>query len=384
MRNVQFIIFFSIVISIYSLLSYYIYSKGIQAFPAGTTGRSWFKLTFVFLSASYIVARVLERVYLSVLSDIFTWIGSFWLAAFFYFLLISVAVDLVSLANAIVPFIPETWKTIRFKQILFMTGSAVVAIALVAGFINALTPRVKTLELNIDKKINGLKQLNIVFASDIHLGTLVGPRRIQKIVNQINGLNPDVILLGGDIVDEDIGPVIRSNLGASLEKLKAPLGIMGITGNHEYIGGAIESVKYLEDHGITMIRDTFLVIRDEIYIVGREDHDRPRFSGKGRKNIAEILSGVDMNKPVILLDHQPFDMNEKEKAGVDLTLSGHTHHGQIWPLNHLTKAIFEVSWGYKLKGKMHIYVSSGVGGWGPPVRLGNRPEIVLLHIKFTG
>jgi uncharacterized protein len=83
-----------------------------------------------------------------------------------------------------------------------------------------------------------------------------------------------------------------------------------------------------------------------------------------------------------LLDHQPFELDEKEKAGVDLTLSGHTHHGQLWPLNYLTQAIYEVSWGYKKKGNTHVYVSSGVGGWGPPVRIGNRPEIVLIHIRF--
>jgi predicted MPP superfamily phosphohydrolase len=384
MRNIQFLIFFSIVISVYSLLSYYIYSKGIQAFPQGTAGRSWFRWIFLFLTASYVIARVMERVYLSVLSDVFTWIGSFWLAAFFYFLLIAVAIDLLRLANAIVPFIPEAWKTIRFKQLLITGSGIVVAVLLLIGFINAYIPRLKTLDVTIHKKVNGLDQLNIAFASDIHMGTLVGPRRTHKMVERINALHPDLILLGGDIVDEDLGPVIRGNLGASLTQLEAPLGVLGITGNHEYIGGASDAVKYLEAHGITMIRDTFLVLRDELVLVGREDRDRPRFSGAGRKAVSEIMEGVDPSRPVILLDHQPFELDEKERAGVDLTLSGHTHHGQIWPLNYITKAIYEVSWGYKKKGDMHVYVSSGYGGWGPPVRLGNRPEIVLIRIRFDG
>lgn len=384
MRNIQFIIFFSIVLSVYSLLSYYIYSKGIQAFPFDSSGRNWFKFLFIFLTASYIIARVMERVYLSVLSDVFTWIGSFWLAAFFYFLLISVTIDLIRMANAIVPFIPQEWKAIRFKQLLFLGSTSIVAITLLIGFINALSPRVKTIDINIAKRVNGLDHLDIAFVSDIHMGTLVGPRRTRKIMDKINGLNPDLILLGGDIVDEDLGPVIRGDLGSSLKKLTAPLGVIGITGNHEYIGGAKQAVNYLEEHGITMVRDTFLTIQDEIYIVGREDRDRPRFAGQGRKHVSEILKGVDLNKPVIMLDHQPFDLDEKEKAGVDLTLSGHTHHGQIWPLNYITKTIYEVSWGYKLKGNMHVYVSSGVGGWGPPVRLGNRPEIVRMRIAFSG
>ncbi len=384
MRNIQFLIFFSIVISVFSLLSFYIYSKGIQAFPQGVAGRGWFRGVFIFLAASYVIARVMERVYLSVFSDVLTWIGSFWLAAFFYFLLIAMTIDLVRLANAIVPFIPEAWKTLQFRQYMLAGSGSLVAVLLVIGFFNAYIPRVRTLEINIPKKVSGIQELRIAFISDIHMGTLVGPRRTRKMVERINGLKPDLILLGGDIVDEDLGPVIRSNLGASLSQLAAPLGVIGITGNHEYIGGAAEAVKYLEAHGIAMVRDSLVEVGNGITIVGREDRDRPRFSGMGRKTVDEIMAGVDHSKPVILLDHQPFELDEKERAGVDLTLSGHTHHGQLWPLNYLTKAIYEVSWGYKQKGNMHVYVSSGYGGWGPPVRLGNRPEIVHIRIRFTG
>lgn len=382
MRNIQFIIFFSIVITIYGLLSLYIYNKGLQVFPHGTTARTYYKVIFLFLTVSYIVARFMERIWLSTVSDVFTWIGSFWLAAFFYLLLIAIAIDLVRLINYAIPFIPESMKSFDFRRLLFWSIVGVVSFLLLAGFINSLIPRIKHLEITIDKKVEGIKELKIAFASDIHLGTLIGPRRTNKIIQKINGLNPDLILLGGDIVDEDLAPVIRNNLGDSLKKLSAPLGVIGITGNHEYIGGAESAVKYLEEHGIVMVRDTFMLIDDKLYIVGREDRDSPRFAGKGRKEISALMSGVDQAKPIILLDHQPFELDEKEKQGVDLTLSGHTHHGQMWPLNYVTKAIYEVSWGYKKKGGTHVYVSSGVGGWGPPVRIGNRPEIVLIHLKF--
>lgn len=382
MRNIQFIIFFSIVISVFLLLSFYVYSKGIQAFPVGYSGRKWFNAAFIFLSFSYVIARILERAYPSILSDIFTWIGSFWLAAFFYFLLIVVAIDLVRLVNALFPFIPENWQSLQFKQLFFLIASSLVGLMLILGFINARNPRLKTIEIKVNKKVPGRDMLSIAFASDIHLGTLIGPRQTERIVNKINAQNADLILLGGDIVDEDLGPVIRGNLGKSLEKLNAPLGVLGITGNHEYIGGAKEAVAYLESHGITMIRDSVNLVDNEFYVVGREDRDMPRFQGASRKGVHELIDGLDEDKPIILLDHQPFELEEKQKAGVDLTLSGHTHHGQIWPLNYITNSIFEVSWGYKKKGNMHTYVSSGAGGWGPPIRLGNRPEIVLLKLKF--
>lgn len=382
MRNIQFIIFFSIVISVYGLLSFYIYSKGLQVFPSGTTARIYFKVIFLFLTTSYIIARFMERIWLSPVSDVFTWIGSFWLAAFFYLLLIVITIDLVRLINYIIPFIPESAKTFEFKKIIFWSSVGLVSILLLAGFINALIPRIKTLELTIDKRVEGMQELNIAFASDIHLGTLIGPRRTNKIIEKINELKPDLILLGGDIVDEDLGPVIRNNLGDSLKKLSAPLGVIGITGNHEYIGGAEPAVEYLEAHGIRMIRDSVIKIDDKFYIVGREDRDKRNFAGANRQEIKNLMQGIDHSIPIIMLDHQPFELDHKEKLGVDLTLSGHTHHGQIWPLNYLTKAIFEVSWGYKQKGNMHTYVSSGVGGWGPPVRIGNRPEIVLIHLRF--
>lgn len=101
-----------------------------------------------------------------------------------------------------------------------------------------------------------------------------------------------------------------------------------------------------------------------------------------RKSLAELLSGVDRTHPVIVMDHQPFHLEEAEQNGVDLQLSGHTHHGQLWPLNYITRAVYEVSMGYKKKGNTHYYVSGGVGSWGPPIRTGNRPEIVHLVLTF--
>jgi len=335
MRNIQFIVFFSIVITVYSLLSYYVYSKGLQVFPSGSTGKTWYKIIFLFLTFSYIVARFLEKLWLSGVSDVFMWIGSFWLAAFFYLLLIVITIDLVRLMNLVLPVIPSFVKTFAFSRIFFWSVVGLVSALLLYGFINSLTPRIKKLEISIDKKVEGLKELDIVFASDIHLGTIIGPRRTNDIVDRINSLKPDLILLGGDIVDEDLAPVIRNNLGDSLKKLSAPLGVIGITGNHEYIGGADESVKYLTDHGIKMIQDTTITLENKIQIVGREDRDKRNFAGESRKGLKQVMKDIDNSLPIILLDHQPFELDLKEEVGVDLTLSGHTHHGQMWPLNYI-------------------------------------------------
>ena len=220
--------------------------------------------------------------------------------------------------------------------------------------------------------------------SDIHLGTIVGRSRLQGIVEKLEELKPDLILLAGDIVDEDLAPVIKENTGEILRTIHAPMGVYGITGNHEYIGGAAKAVAYLQDHGITMLRDTSVVLSHGITLVGREDRSSRQFGGERRKDLTALLEGVRKDGPIILMDHQPFDLDSVAAAGVDLQVSGHTHHGQLWPFNYITNMVYEKSWGYLKKGETHFYVSSGVGSWGPPVRIGNRPEIVEITLTFAG
>jgi hypothetical protein len=198
----------------------------------------------------------------------------------------------------------------------------------------------------------------------------------------INALNPDVVLLPGDVIDEDLGPVIQQNLGETLRKIRSKYGVFAVTGNHEYIGGVEPACKYLTEHGITMLRDKVISIQDSLYIIGREDLSIRQFTGKKRKNLKEIISGIDPSLPIILMDHQPFHLDEAAVNGIDLQLSGHTHHGQMWPFNYITNKIYEISWGYVRKGNTQFYISCGAGTWGPPVRIGNTPEIINIIMKF--
>jgi hypothetical protein len=98
--------------------------------------------------------------------------------------------------------------------------------------------------------------------------------------------------------------------------------------------------------------------------------------------MGELLEGIPSEYPILLMDHQPFEVGESMENGIDLQVSGHTHHGQLWPLNYITNAVYAVSWGYRKDGNRHLYVSCGVGTWGPPVRIGNQPEIVNFRISL--
>lgn len=372
------IIFFSVILFIYGLVNFYIFLKGWQALPVGGL-RIYYSLGFFLAALSFIAGRILERKVLSWFSETLTWIGSFWLAWMLYAFLSFIIVDIIRLVNSFFNFVPYG----QFHPMLIPGSVAVAAfLIVVAGHINARTPHIKSLKLNVDKKIAGMDKLNIIVVSDIHMGTIIGRSRIDKIVAMINALDADIVLLPGDVVDEDLTPVIKENLGESLRNIRSRMGVFSITGNHEFIGGAEAATRYLTEHGITVLRDQYLKVKDSFYVVGRDDRSAKSFSGKQRKTLDELIRGVDKNFPIILMDHQPFHLDEAESNGIDLQLSGHTHHGQLWPFNFITNKVFEVSWGYKKKGNTHFYVSSGVGTWGPPVRTGNRPEIVSIELKF--
>lgn len=384
MKTGAFIIFFTIVLVIYGLVNSYIFIRGLQAIPAGSSWRPWFITGFWLIAATFILARILERVYPCGFTGVITWIGSFWLAFMLYFILIALFIDIARVINHFFHVFPQSiyidYERTKLTILLVVVASVTVVVA--AGFINARSPRIKTLELHVRKTVAGEKALNIVMASDIHLGTIIAKRKANRLVVAINSLKPDIVLFAGDVVDEDLAPVIKNNLGGNLNQIKSKFGVYAITGNHEFIGGAEPAVKYLREHGINVLRDSSILIDNRFYLVGREDRDKPRFTGKSRRELAELIQQVDVSRPVILMDHQPFNLEAASRQGVDLQISGHTHHGQLWPFNYITRAIYELSQGYKQIGQTHFYVSTGFGTWGPPVRLGNRPEIVQIKLIF--
>ncbi|MCX6234861.1 MAG: metallophosphoesterase [Bacteroidetes bacterium] len=378
----QFLIFIAFIIALYTLINYFLFAQGKGFFDTNTTVYLVYVLIFWTLAFIYPVARILGRLWCSKCSDVLTVIGSFWFAVMLYLFLGIILLKLIKLMN-LATFVPYTFAYDLSFERNFLVGTAASSLVIIIyGFINARIPRVRKLDISINKPIIGLSSLTIAVASDIHLGNIVAGRMAKKIVKSINRLNPDIILLAGDVVDEDLAPVIRFDLGECLKQLKAPLGIYAITGNHEYIGGVTSACQYLQEHGIRVLRDEWIQLENGLYIVGRDDRDKSRFTGETRRQLSEIMMGVDKTFPVILLDHQPFELDQAATCGADLSISGHTHHGQMWPLNYITRMIYELSWGYKKKGDTHCYVSCGVGTWGPQVRTGNRPEILSIKLKI--
>lgn len=380
MKTLMIITFFTVFFGIYTLGNWYLYNRGMQALPTGTL-RSIFPWLFWGIAFTFIIGQFLERGMFTYFSQIVTYIGSFWLVFAWYAMLMIVAIDLIRVANHFLHFIPANFIS---GTVLFSVVGGIAFILVVAGAINAYIPKIKNVEITIDKPVESDSELKVVMVSDIHMGFIIGNNRTQRLINRLNTIDPDLILLVGDIVDHNPKPVIRKNLGKHFSQLNPQFGIYAVTGNHEYIGTPEVSIDYLSQYGINYVRDSVVVLPNGIAIIGRNDREGIRFDGKKRKRLNELTVNIDKTKPVFLMDHQPVEYGAVESEGIDLMVSGHTHKGQFWPFGYITRKVFELDYGYKKKGNTNFYVSSGYGTWGPPVRIASRSEIVVFNIKYSG
>lgn len=383
MQKKLFIYFLTIVLSIYLFINIYIALRGFSAISNAGPFRSMLLILFIFLVLAYPVGRLLQNFFRNSIVEFLLIAGSFYMGIMVYLFLFTLTIDIIRFINSIFPFFPAgiTNNPQKATQVTALIVLGSVVFITIVGHINALLPRVRHLSIHIGKPAANMKEMTIVVASDIHLGTIIRNSRLQYLVDKINSLKPDLILFPGDMVDEDVSTVMEQNMAARLRKLKAPLGIYAATGNHEYFGGVKEAVNYIGQGGVTVLQDRAVKIAGAFYLIGRKDLIANRFEG-GRKPLAEILKDIDKNLPLILMDHQPFHLEEAQQNSIDLQISGHTHNGQLFPFNLLTKRIYEKSWGFLRKGNTQYYVSCGVGTWGPPIRLGSRPEIVKIQLHF--
>jgi predicted MPP superfamily phosphohydrolase len=283
-----------------------------------------------------------------------------------------------------IPGVLHTENIADYRKWSFIITVFISVILITGGFINAIIPSIKEYNISIDKPAGEIRNMKVAAISDIHLGSIIRKRSIKKLSVMLDKMKPDVVFLLGDIVDGEMGPVLRDDLLKYFTAPETTYGLYAITGNHEFIGGAKRTIPYIESKGIRVLKDEIAILPGGIQVIGRLDRDSHRFYSKERLSLEELTKNIDHIKPVILLDHQPFRLGESEKNGIDLQLSGHTHNGQIWPLNYVTRKIYELSYGYLRKGRTQIIVSSGYGLWGPRIRSGSRSEVMLINIEFKG
>ena len=290
-------------------------------------------------------------------------VGNYWMFFFEYGLILCI------IANLLISFTP-------IKNVA-VVGSVAVGLLVVLfawGTYNAYSPVVRNLEISIDKPGEPMR---LVVASDFHLGLLSNKKHLQRFVDLSNEANPDAVLLVGDIVDDDPVWFVEAGMNQVMKQLKATYGVYGVLGNHEYYGGKIpQFVDEMKDSNVQILMDETILVGNRFYLTGQEDE-----TNRERKSIQD-LKPENLDLPWIDMNHTPHDLEEPQKAGVDLHLSGHTHLGQLWPNNLITDRLFELDYGHLQKGDMHALVSSGFGFWGPPTPIGSRSELWVVDITY--
>lgn len=377
--------FFTIFFTVYTALNYYVFIRGWQALSSYAYLRPYYVVLFFLVAYGYVFSKLLYRFLPPLVYDIWLGIGAIWFAFLVYFILTLLLIDIIRLFDSWFQFLPACVKSNYelTKKISALIIIALVGLIVFLGNLNKRDVIIQTLELELPKGDGKLTELNIVAASDLHLSPIDGERLLTRIIDKMNSLNPDIILLAGDIVDDKAEILDARNIGESFRRLNPKYGIYTINGNHEFINEVNASVQYAEHLGMKVLRDEYVLIDSSFYVVGREDTTMYQFTGKNRKTLKQIVETIDTNHPRILLDHTPYKLEVARENNFALQFSGHTHHGQIWPANIITSMIYELSWGYKKKGNTHYYTTSGAGTWGPPVRTGSKSEIVNIGIKFV-
>lgn len=373
----KYILIFIAFFSLYLLLNYYVGRRIFNGF------NYIFKITpiifwviFWFLSLAYIISMTLNKHLPSSLNDFLYLIGSYWLSILMYSLLTFPIIGLINYILKRANYNND--KIFIFETILIV---ALFTIITLIGSFNARSSKITSYDLKLENKTLNTP-LNIVMVSDIHLGNLIKNSRLERLVNEINDLNPDIVLLAGDIIDSDINPFIDNNMAEEFSKINSKYGTFAALGNHDFLTKSEDKiVELLKENSVTVLRDDKVLVNDSFYIIGRDDSSVDRLSDIKRKSLGEITKDIDKSKPLIAIDHNPKDINDSLDAEIDLQVSGHTHKGQIVPGNLITNSIFEVDYGYLKKDSLNVIVSSGYGTWGPPVRIGSRSEIVKIRLN---
>ena len=366
--------FFIFIFAFLVLMIIYTIVRGMQASAPVSNLKYVYLATTIVLLGSFIAGMFFGNSFSPQAAKIISFIGYSYLIVLVYLLFSFLLTDIIRLFNHFIPFITNIPA---FRMWALIGSLVVIVIAMIVGNHNFNNPETVHLEIQSSKPLQG-RELKIVAVSDLHLGVSIEKQRLKKYVEMINEQKPDMVLILGDLVDHSVKPLMAQKMDEELRQINALMGVYAINGNHEFYGeGGSEMDDFYKKSNIILLQDSSVLLENELYLIGRDDKNNAH-----RKDINQLISNIDKTKSIILLDHQPYNLQDAENNQVDLQLSGHTHKGQLFPGNLIVKSMFELGYGYLKKGNTHYYVSSGLGLWGPQYRIGSQSEMVVIQFKF--
>jgi len=351
---------------------------------------------YIFMAVSILPAFLLES---SGAKRMLKTLANDWLGVMLYSLLVILTADLMRLVLKRCTF---SGKQKLFSRRGHAAAGAVCFLCIcglsIAGFRSADDIKLTEYELYVDKTAGDLDSLKIILTADLHLGYSIGIRQMEQMVQKINREDADIVVIAGDIFDNEYEALEDPEaLAEILGGIQSRYGVYACYGNHDieekvlagftFASGQEKASDprmdaFLEQAGIRLLREEGVLIEDAFYLYGRPDYKRPGRGIQERKTPEQVTEDMDRSKPVIVLDHEPRELQELADAGVDIDLCGHTHDGQTFPGNLTVRLFWENPCGYLQKGQMHNIVTSGVGVFGPNMRLGTRSEICLITVRF--
>ncbi len=342
----------------------YLYVRLVQSLPPlSLCARAGLVAVLVLLSLSFVLSIVLRHAAVPVwLSQGLFRVGSVW---FLFLLYMIPALLLTDAAGRLFPaFAHGFWVAVLLDVAVLIYGNW-----------KYHHPRVNTIPLSLPGLQAGAPR-RIVAISDVHLGHGTGRASLARYVDMVNAQRPDVVLIVGDLVDNSVRPLLHDSMALELNRLHAPMGIYMVPGNHEYISGIRAVRDFLADTPVRLLRDSVVTLPGGIRLVGRDDR-----MNRHRAPLETLLKQGAAHAPTLVMDHQPYELSRADSLGVTLLVCGHTHRGQVWPINWVTDALFEQSHGYRKWPRSHVYVSQGLSLWGPPFRIGTESELVVFDVN---
>lgn len=359
----QFVIFFSIFGTIYfgiHFLVYFVLTNKLILIPRL---QAWLKLFLWFSGLSFIAGNILSR---SLKFHLLKDYGQLWfgIVSILFFIL---------LAGYIVTFhFPSHSKSIIQVALILAFGM------MIFSYINfRMGPIIKKISLEYNKLPDQLNGFTIVQLSDIHLENSSGTGALKHMVSISNGLKPDLVVITGDLLDEQLDE--KTSFHEVLKTLNPTYGTIAITGNHEFFAGVSHFESFARMSGITVLRDDVKLIAPQLSVIGLDDIS-PRMNGSKKNLLPDLIQKIPDDHFKLLLNHTPGGFKEARTNGIDLQLSGHTHSGQFFPYNFFIHLFFKYTHGLYREGAGYIYTSCGTGVWGPPFRSFKRSEVVLITL----
>ncbi len=350
---------------------YFLYVSTVHFFGiAGRTAKRAVAALFVLLPVSFLVSEFISRRTENSFARAFSMVSSLWLgvglALMLFFAVAWAGWGVFRLHNP------------RPNPAMFgLTALLVTCLYSGYGVWNARHPRIENITVKIKNLPPEWRGRKLVQITDLHLGQILGPAFLRSVVQQVNAQDPAVVLITGDLFDGDDRGLDRFT--APLNAIHAPLGAYFVTGNHETYLGVARALDALKKTKVRALNDEMVVI-DGLQIIGISYPAR----GFSRDIAAAIrgIQGFDREKPSLLLYHSPTQVPEVKAAGINFQVSGHVHHGQLFPIQLITRLIYgKYDHGLNVESDFAIYTSSGTGTWGPMMRTGNHPEITVIHLE---